>query len=445
MKLLSVLLSVVGVSGLVLVSPVGAETALPLSSQNTESSPPSPPKMGGVSSQSPPKSGDLGGKNLKNAVQKTYEKGETSLQVGTSAADLVAQGVTRVTGVEVNQTPDGLDLILKTVAGSERLVPLILPEGNDLVIDLLDATLAFRVRNGVTETNPAPGIDKIAVNKVDDSSIRITITGTNQTPSADVVPGRDDLVLSVTSQDTTAESEPDEEIEIIATGQADDEDSYSADNATTATRTDTPLRDIPQSIQVVPQQVIEDQGVTRIGDALRNVSGVTPQRAFGSISDGFSIRGFEDARFLRNGFRSGLPSGGFTTAIIPPSTVERIEVLKGPASVLYGQVEPGGIINFVTKKPLDEPFYNLEFTAGNLDFIQPAIDLSGSLTEDKELAYRFNVSYQNGGTFRDFVDSEILAIAPVLSYEFSDATSLTFEYGYLESNRTFEEGLPLAA
>ena len=79
----------------------------------------------------------------------------------TKAADLIAQGMTRVTGVEVNQTAKGLELVLKTVAGSERLVPLILPEGNDLVIDLLDATLAFSIRNGVTETNPAPGINKI--------------------------------------------------------------------------------------------------------------------------------------------------------------------------------------------------------------------------------------------------------------------------------------------
>ena len=237
--------------------------------------------------------------------------------------------------------------------------------------------------------------------------------------------------------------EDDEEIEIIATGQAEEEDGYDVDEATTATRTDTPLRDVPQSIQVVPQQVIEDQGVTRISDALRNVSGVTPQRDIGNVSDRFNIRGFEDARTLRNGFRSGLQDRGFAPVTVAPNTVERIEVLKGPASVLYGQVEPGGLINYVTKKPLDNPFYNLEFTAGNFGFIEPAIDLTGALTEDKKLAYRFNVSYQNGGSFRDFVDSEILSIAPVISYNFSDATSLTFEYGYLDSNQTLDEGLPI--
>lgn len=108
-------------------------------------------------------------------------------------SDLIAQGVTRITGVEIIQTEEGLELILETVAGSERLVPLILPEGNDLVIDILDATLAFNLRNGVTELKPAPGISKITVNKGDENSIRVRITGENQTPSAEVVPGRDDF------------------------------------------------------------------------------------------------------------------------------------------------------------------------------------------------------------------------------------------------------------
>ncbi|MGV2831152.1 TonB-dependent siderophore receptor [Myxosarcina sp. GI1(2024)] len=367
--------------------------------------------------------------------------GRSSLQEDRDK-DLVAQGVTRVTGVELNQTESGLELVLETVAGSERLVPLILPQGNDLVIDILDATLAFSIRNGVTELNPAPGIRRITVNNAEENSIRVRMTGENQAPSAEVVPGRDDLVLSVTPDETTAEQEPDEEIEVIATGEAEDDDYYVPD-ATTATRTDTLLRDIPQSIQIVPQEVIEDQNITRIGDALRNVSGVTPQRDFGNITDRFSIRGFDDSITLRNGFRSGLRSGGFTAVTIPPSTVERIEVLKGPASVLYGQVEPGGIINFVTKKPLRDPFYNLKFTAGSFGFIEPAIDLAGPLTEDEKLAYRFNFSYQNGGSFRDFVDSEILAIAPVINYDFNDATSLTFEYNYIESNQTFDDGLPI--
>jgi iron complex outermembrane receptor protein len=286
--------------------------------------------------------------------------------VSLEAKDLLAQGninLTKITGVRLNQTEEGLEVILETPTG-EQLVPLILPEGNNLVIEILDATLALPGESEFRETNPVPGITEISVTRIDNSSIRLTITGEKQAPSAEVVPSQEDLVLSVTPQ-TTALPEADEEIEVIATGEGEQAGYYVPD-ATTGTRTDTPIRDIPQSIQVVPRQVIEDQGITRIGDALRNVSGVTPQRDFGNVSDLFNIRGFNNSTTLRNGFRLGTTFG--PTVTTAPNVVERIEVLKGPASVLYGQVQPGGVVNFVTKKPLREPFYNLEFTAGNFSF-----------------------------------------------------------------------------
>ncbi|WP_233220115.1 AMIN domain-containing protein [Pleurocapsa sp. CCALA 161] len=126
---------------------------------------------------------------------------ETTIKAGEqkrfTASDLVAQNnLTRVTGVEVIQTESGLELVLETVAGSERLVPLIVPEGNNLVIDIFDATLAFSIRNGVTELNPAPGINRVTVNQGEDNSIQVRIAGENQTPNAEVVSGRDDLVLT---------------------------------------------------------------------------------------------------------------------------------------------------------------------------------------------------------------------------------------------------------
>ncbi|MEN9520724.1 MAG: hypothetical protein RLZZ381_3312, partial [Cyanobacteriota bacterium] len=99
-------------------------------------------------------------------------------------------------------------MILETVAGSARLVPLILPEGNNLVIDILDATLAFGIRNGVTKTNPAPGIRSVALTEIDASSIRLTITGESNTPSAEVIPSRQNLVLSVSSERSTAQNKP---------------------------------------------------------------------------------------------------------------------------------------------------------------------------------------------------------------------------------------------
>lgn len=143
--------------------------------------------------------------------------------ITTNTSDLVAQGVTRVTGVELDRADDGLQVILKTVQGGERLVPLILPKGNSLVIDILDATLSFSIRNGVSQTNPAPGISLVSLDKIDDSRIRLTITGENQTPSVDIVPGRNDLVLNVTPEGAI-EQEPDREIEVIVTGETEDDD-----------------------------------------------------------------------------------------------------------------------------------------------------------------------------------------------------------------------------
>jgi iron complex outermembrane recepter protein len=355
---------------------------------------------------------------------------QSNLQISTSAGDLLAQQntITRITGVEIEQTQKGLQIILKTVAGSQKLVPLILPEGNNLVIDILDATLAFAIRNGVTETSPAPGITEVNLTKVDNSSIRLTIKGEKNAPSAEVVPSQQNLVLSVTPEENTAQQQPDEEIEVIATGEAE-ENEYIEPNASTATRTDTPQRDIPQAIQVIPQQVIKDQGVTRIEDALRNAVGVNQQVDRRSPAGSYNIRGFE-SRGLRNGFDFDGSGTGRQTPLQLPNNIERVEVLRGPDSVLNGAGEPGGTVNYVTKQPLTEPFYSLEFTAGQFDFYQPSIDLTGPLTEDKKLLYRFTAAYQSFGSFLDFVEGDAVSIAPTISYDFSDATNLKLEYEY---------------
>ncbi|MBE9045822.1 TonB-dependent siderophore receptor [Pleurocapsales cyanobacterium LEGE 10410] len=412
MKLLSVLLFA-GVAGLIWVYPLEAETF-------------------------------LDGETRKQGVrEKALVEKSPSPPVPDALADApanplghIAQGITRVTGVEVIQTQEGLELILKTSAGSERLVPLILPEGNELVIDILDATLAFSIRNGVTQLNPAPGIRRVTVNKGDDNSVRVRITGENQTPSAEVVTGRDDLVLSVTPQDTTAE-EPNEQIEVIATGEAEDEDDYYVPDASSTLRTDTPIRDTPSSVQVIPQQVIEDQGATSITEIVRNASGVNFSDASGGRDEDFIIRGFEAVRF-RNGFRDDSAS---SRTEIELANIDRVEILKGPASILFGRAEPAGIVNLVTKQPLREPFYEIAFTAGSFDFYRPSLDFSAPLTENGNLAYRLNAAYENAGSFRDGVETERFFVAPTLSWQISPDTELTLEYSYLSDTRPVDRGI----
>jgi iron complex outermembrane recepter protein len=376
---------------------------------------------------------EAGAESKKSIFNKTYnqlsfERSPSSPpKASTSARDLLAQqNITRVTGVEVNQTEDRLEVILRTPAGSQRLVPLILPEGNNLVIDILDATLAFSIRNGVTETNPAPGINQVRLTKVDESSIRLTITGENQTPSVEVVPSRQNLVLSVTPEKTTVQQqdEPVEEIEIIVTE--------------VGTRTETDPQDVPQTIQTIPQEVIENRQTNNLTETLRSVPGVISESGTRQQFSDVLIRGFF-ADYRRNGLKEGLSqASGVQTA-----NIDRVEVLKGPASVLYGQGSFGGTVNIITKKPTDKPFYQVEGAIGNYDLYRGAIDLSGPLNESKTVKYRLNLAAEAEGSFIDFYDRDRFQIAPVLSWEISENTDITFEFEYSSYSGNTDIGLPV--
>jgi iron complex outermembrane recepter protein len=352
---------------------------------------------------------------------------------------LIVQGVTRVTGVEVKQTDKGLEVILKTSAGSQKLVPLILPEGNKLVIDLLDANLAFGIRNGVTKTNPAPGIKAVNLAKVDESSIRLTITGESKTPRAEIVPSRQNLVLNIIPENTTAQAKPDQEIEIIATGEADEEDDYNVPDATTATKTDTALRDTPFSVQVVPEQVLEDRKVRRLTDAFLGVSGVDTNQPAVSLFESFNIRGFSTGNFtLRNGvldISTGTAGSGL-------ANVERVEFLKGPAGALFGQGSPGGTVNIVTKKPLSNPVYDLEASIGNFDSYEGKLDFTGPLNAGKTLLYRFTASATTYQGFNEFNANDRYFISPVLTWLIGKNTKLTLEAEYLDTKNPVGNVLP---
>ena len=359
-----------------------------------------------------------------------------------SAHDLLAQStlpesLIRVTGVELTETTEGLEIILQTNTG-QKLVPLIQPDANNIIIDILDATLVLPTGNNFREVNPIAGIAEVRIVQVDDSNIQITITGDKNTPAAEVIPSSQDLVLGVTPEGGTAQTQSDQSINIIATGQGN-EDDYFVPEATTGTRTDTRIVDTPQSIQVIPRKILEDQQVIRLDEALRNVSGVT----FGGTDLGrnldFSIRGFDDATILRNGFRQFDAGGTFPET----ANLEQIEVLKGPAAILFGEIQPGGVINLVSKRPLSEAYYDIQAQFGNRDLIRPSIDISGPLTSDGSLLYRLNAVYQSSDEIQDFdTDIERFFISPVITWKISDRTDLTIELEYADEERPPTFGLP---
>ena len=341
-----------------------------------------------------------------------------------SAQTPTEEEIVSIDRVQVNPTETGFEIILLTPTGvAQQLRVINVSQGNNFIADIPNAQLQKPFR----QENPIEGVSEIAVTNQDESTVRVTVIGEEQQPTVELFDSEEGLIFS-------AQTEGENDIELVVTGEQ--ETGYRVPDASTATRTNTPIRDIPQSIQVVPRQVIEDQQVTRISDAARNVSSVNIRAGFGGANDDYNIRGFDSFERLRNGFFA--PAGD-----VNPNDIERVEVLKGPASVLYGQFEPGGVINFVTKQPLEEPYYSGEFTIGNYDFYKPSFDISGPLTSDRDLFYRLNVAYENSGSFIDFVDREVLQISPIVSYKIGDSTDISFAYEYLNHDGTWYDGLPI--
>jgi len=373
--------------------------------------------------------------------------------------------VIQVTGVRLNPTANGLEVILETASRASPQVNTS-SDNQTLLIDLSNAQLYLPESREFRSENPVEGITSVTVTSLSANSIRVRVTGSQVLPKAQVIPSPQGLVLSLSAASVTAETTPtpetpqtrpstpntpgatpevptevpqvEEEIEIVVTGEQEPEAGYRVPNATSATRTDTPIRDIPQSIQVVPQQVLEDQQVQRVEDALENVSGVQQTVSSLNVATSFLIRGFETTNIYRDGLRDPTNfSSGSELA-----NIDRIEVLKGPAAVLYGQGELGGLVNFVTKQPLPDPFYSVEGTVGNFNLYGGAIDLTGPLNDSRTLLYRLNVSGQRSDTFIDFSEIERYQFAPVLTWQIGKNTALTFEADYQDRRYPSVPGLP---
>jgi iron complex outermembrane recepter protein len=355
-------------------------------------------------------------------------KAATTVQEWMAQTEAMQAQLVRVIGVRVTPTQQGVEVALETEQG-QVLQATQQAEGSTLVLTVPNAVLASQ---GFAAEKPGSGIDRITVTQADATSIRIRIVGLNDLPTAEVVAGQG-LVLAVTPEEGIEE-------EITVTGQ---QDGYRVPNASTATRTDTPIRDIPQSIQVVPQEVLRDRRIRSIGEGIETVSGVVEAgKYFNGTNDYLNIRGFTVSRTFRNGFPENAGDQPITT--IPAIVLDRLEVLKGPSSVVSGAIEPGGIVNYVTKKPLREPSYKLGFEAGNYGRYQPSLDLSGPLTADRNVLYRLIAAYERRENIQKFGNSEITSFAPSISVKLGDRTDLDlyFEYNRYYAN-PFISGVPV--
>ncbi|MDD1017506.1 TonB-dependent siderophore receptor [Pseudomonas sp. TNT2022 ID1048] len=213
---------------------------------------------------------------------------------------------------------------------------------------------------------------------------------------------------------------------------------YRATRSASATRTDTSIHETPQSISVVAKDAVEDLGATRLQDALDYAGGVGRANNFGGQGlTTFTVRGFTTGEFYRNGFpiNRGYPN------MPDANTIERLEVLRGPATMLYGRGDPGGTFNVVSKQPLPERTVTLGSQLNDQGMRRGTLDASGPLDEDGRLAYRLNVVGEGGDTFRDHVDTERYGVTPVLSWQVSDATRLIFEGDFMRNNAPLDRGV----
>ncbi|MBD8554995.1 TonB-dependent siderophore receptor [Rhizobium sp. CFBP 8762] len=214
---------------------------------------------------------------------------------------------------------------------------------------------------------------------------------------------------------------------------------YLASSNSSATKTDTPLIETPQSVTVVTADQISNQKATSVADTLSYTPGVTTQSGtFSRIVDDFTIRGFNVANgntgTLRDGmkFQSNVYDGGQE-----PYGLERVEVLRGASSVLYGQLAPGGVVNGVSKRPTDTELRELNVDYGSNNRKQISGDFGGPLTDDGVLTYRLTGLLRNADNWVDNTPDNKTYIAPALTWKPDEATSLTVLSSYQHIHTRF--------
>ena len=194
-------------------------------------------------------------------------------------------------------------------------------------------------------------------------------------------------------------------------------------------------KDLPQSVQIINSQVIEDQQINTLGDALKNANGIALGANRGAVGENFYARGYSlgSNNIFKNGVRSN--NGGRIEA----STLESVEILKGSSALLYGGVTGGAVVNLVTKKPLFHTGGEVSFRYGSWDTYKPTVDVYGPLSN--KVAFRVIGTGESSNSYRDVVKNERVYVNPSVLYKISDRTELSFNFDYLKSDYTPDFGI----
>ena len=215
---------------------------------------------------------------------------------------------------------------------------------------------------------------------------------------------------------------------------------YRSLSATGATKTDALLMDLPQSVRVLTGDLLRDAGVTTLTGALDLASGIAKQSPLGGLWDSYAMRGFTGdpnfgSDYMVNGFSSSRGYNGLRDA----GNTQNVEVLKGPASALYGRGEPGGTVNITTKKPKFAPEYGADVSLGSFQTRRAAVDLTGPLSDT--VAYRLNAAHEEGHSFRDTLHVERSLFSPSFLWLAGEHTTVSYEIEAVRQRVPFDRGV----
>ncbi|MFC0351412.1 TonB-dependent siderophore receptor [Undibacterium danionis] len=241
------------------------------------------------------------------------------------------------------------------------------------------------------------------------------------------------------AQSDTASSEADNDIkpqQVKIQGQTQ----YRQLSVAGATKTDSLLIDLPISARVLSAELLRDTGANTLRDALDLSSGIQRQSNLGGLWDSYAMRGFTgDPNFGSDYMVNGVNSSRGYNGVRDNANTYAIEVLKGPASALYGRGEPGGTINILTKKPRFDSTFQMDFQLGSFQEKRIALDLTGPLNE--QFAYRLNLARESSDSSRDYLNSDKLFIAPSMLWRINDHTTLSYEIEASKQKSPFDRGV----
>jgi iron complex outermembrane receptor protein len=241
--------------------------------------------------------------------------------------------------------------------------------------------------------------------------------------------------------DTQAQAQPGDGATTTAPvqiGGPKDPKAYFVPVTSTATKTATPIMQTPVSVQVVPRQVLTDQQTVVIEQATRNVSNVF-QAPYQGVQGGWLIRGFLDYAYYQDGVRVN------PWAIVEPRDtvdVQQIEILKGPSSVMYGRMQPGGMVEVTTKMPQEEAHYETQQLFSSYSGFRTTQNATGPVTADKSILYRFDLAYQTENSFIDALHNRHLYFAPKILFKPTEDTSLLTYLNFYTGRDGLYAGLP---